>query len=122
MSFNARLAATVAARGLLCVGLDPIYGELPEPLQGDDVEGALVAANDVAGAQASPISNFYVAGNAGDRGGVRLAATDADGDARADVAAGSGEGSPSKVRVYLGANFSGASEPGTFQFVGRASD
>jgi uridine monophosphate synthetase len=45
MSFNARLAATVAARGLLCVGLDPIYDELPEPLQDDDVEGALVAAN-----------------------------------------------------------------------------
>lgn len=45
MSFNARLAATVAARGLLCVGLDPIYSELPEQFQGDDVEGALVAAN-----------------------------------------------------------------------------
>jgi orotidine 5'-phosphate decarboxylase subfamily 2 len=45
MSFNARLAATVAARGLLCVGLDPIYSELPERFQGDDVEGALVAAN-----------------------------------------------------------------------------
>ena len=28
---------------------------------------------------------------------------------------GSGEGSPSKVRVYLGKNFTGVGEPGTFQ-------
>lgn len=45
MSFNARLAATVATRGLLCVGLDPVYGELPEQFQEDDVEQALVTAN-----------------------------------------------------------------------------
>ena len=40
---------------------------------------------------------------------------DADGDAKRDVVAGSGEGSPANVRVYLGKNFSGASEPATFQ-------
>lgn len=45
MSFNQRLAATVAARGLLCVGLDPIYGELPERFRGDDVAQALVSFN-----------------------------------------------------------------------------
>jgi hypothetical protein len=79
------------------------------------LSGALVSANDVAGAQSSPVGNFFVAGNANDRGGVRVAVKDADGDARADVVAGSGEGSPSKVRVYLGKNFSGAGEPTTFQ-------
>ena len=60
-------------------------------------------------------ANFFVAGNANDRGGVRLAAKDADGDTRGDVVAGSGEGSPANVRVYLGKNFAGAGEPGTFQ-------
>jgi hypothetical protein len=59
--------------------------------------------------------NFFVAGNEADRGGVRLAAVDADGDAKADVAAVSGEGSPSRVRVYLGKNITSAAEPTTFQ-------
>ncbi len=45
MSFNERLAATVAARGLLCVGLDPVYSELADQFRDDDVEQALVAAN-----------------------------------------------------------------------------
>ena len=40
---------------------------------------------------------------------------DADGDARADLAVGSGEGSPAKVRVYLGKDFTTAAEPGTFE-------
>ena len=56
-----------------------------------------------------------MAGNTTDRGGVRVAATNADGDNKADVVAGSGEGSPARARVYLGLNFAGAGEPGTFQ-------
>jgi parallel beta-helix repeat protein len=79
------------------------------------LSGALVSANNVAGAQAAPVANFFVAGNTSDRGGVRVAAKDADGDARADLAVGSGEGSPAKVRVYLGKNFTSSAEPGTFQ-------
>ncbi|HEX4609890.1 MAG TPA: FG-GAP repeat protein, partial [Urbifossiella sp.] len=67
------------------------------------------------GAQTSPIANFFVNGNSTDRGGVRVAATDADGDNKADLAVGSGEGSPSQVRVYLGKNFTGATEPTTVQ-------
>ena len=63
---------------------------------------------------ASPLSNFFVAGNASDRGGVRPAVVDADGDNKADVVVGSGEGSVSGVRVYLGKNFGGA-EPSTVQ-------
>src|SRR5207245_9843719 len=66
-------------------------------------------------AQAAPLMNFFVAGNGSDRGGVRLAAKDADGDNRADVVVGSGEGLPSRVRVYLGKNITTAAEPAAFQ-------
>jgi hypothetical protein len=79
------------------------------------LSGALIAANDVNGAQATPIANFFVANNSTDRGGVRLATTDADGDNLADLVAGSGEGSPSRARVYLGLNITGPGEPATFQ-------
>ena len=41
--------------------------------------GSQVAANNVAGAQANPLANFFVAGNRSDRGGVV--------SARADVSA-----------------------------------
>jgi len=79
------------------------------------LDGALVAANNVAGAQSNPVANFFVNGNSVDRGGVRLAVKDADGDAKADVVASSGEGSPARVRVYLGKNFTTNGEPATFQ-------
>ena len=79
------------------------------------LSGALASAGNVAGAQAAPLANFFVAGNASDRGGVRLAVKDADGDGRADLTVGSGEGSAARVRVYLGKNFAGVGEPGTFQ-------
>ncbi|MFO0798605.1 MAG: FG-GAP-like repeat-containing protein [Gemmataceae bacterium] len=79
------------------------------------LSGALVSANNVAGAQANPIANFFVAGNASDRGGVRVASTDADGDNKAEVVVGSGRPQPNPVRVYLGKNFSGVGEPTTFQ-------
>ncbi len=62
-----------------------------------------------------PVANFFVAGNSNDRGGVRVAVKNADGDARADLAVGSGEGSPANVRVYRGLNFITNGEPGTFQ-------
>jgi hypothetical protein len=39
----------------------------------------------------------------------------ADGDNRADLVTGSGEGSPARVRVYLGKNFTGTGEPATVQ-------
>ena len=54
-------------------------------------------------------------GGIDDRGGVRVASKDADGDARADLLTGSGIGSPARVRVYLGANFTGPGEPASVQ-------
>jgi hypothetical protein len=62
-----------------------------------------------------PIANFFVDGNGQDRGGVRLAVKNADGDSKADLVVGSGAGSPAKVRVYHGTDFSGTDEPVTFQ-------
>jgi uncharacterized delta-60 repeat protein len=73
------------------------------------------AGTGVDAAQATPLQNFFVAGNESDRGGVRLAAVDLDGDNKVDVVAGSGEGVPSKVRTYLGKNITTSAEPTTFQ-------
>ena len=77
--------------------------------------GDKVTANDVAGAQAAPIANFFVAGNTTDRGGVRLSVEDLDGDTKGDLAAASGEGSKANIRLYRGANFTTTAEPAVFQ-------
>ena len=57
---------------------------------------------------------------------MRVAAKDADGDGVADLVIGSGEGQPSRVRVYLGLNFAGLGEPSAFQefnpFIGPLAD
>ncbi len=45
------------------------------------------------------LANFF-AGGADPRGGVRIALRDLDGDGKADLVAGSGDGEASKVRVY----------------------
>ncbi|MBX9624508.1 MAG: putative Ig domain-containing protein [Gemmataceae bacterium] len=79
------------------------------------LSGKMISAGDVAGAQANPVSNFFVAGNTSDRGGVRVGAADADADGKADLVAGSGAGSPARVRVYLGKHLTSAAEPGTAQ-------
>jgi len=63
----------------------------------------------------SPLSSFFVAGNSENRGGVRVATTDADGDGRADVIAGTGEGQASFARVYFGSTISSVGEPAGFQ-------
>ena len=78
------------------------------------LSGALLTSNSP-NLFSQPVANFFVAGNANDRGGVRLAAKNADGDAKADLAVGSGEGTPANVRVYLGKNFTGSGEPSAFQ-------
>src|SRR5581483_2794798 len=63
------------------------------------LSGKLLAAGNVTGAYGSPVANFFY-GDPNTRGGVRVAAKDLDGDGRAELAVGSGEGLPSAVRVY----------------------
>jgi hypothetical protein len=77
--------------------------------------GAKLAVGDVAGAQSAPVANYFVAGNTSDRGGVRVAAKDVDGDNKVEVAVGSGEGVASRVRVYYGKTFGAVGEPANFQ-------
>jgi hypothetical protein len=79
------------------------------------LDGGLVAADDITGAYAAPIANFFVAGNDADRGGVRVAAADADDDGRSDVLAGSGAGQPARVRTYPGTAFPAVGEPTEFE-------
>ncbi|HEX4606920.1 MAG TPA: VCBS repeat-containing protein, partial [Urbifossiella sp.] len=79
------------------------------------LSGALVAANNVAGAQAAPVANFFVGNDTTDRGGARVGVVDADGDGRADIAVGSDPGDPARVRVYLAQNITPSGEPTPFQ-------
>jgi uncharacterized delta-60 repeat protein len=62
--------------------------------------GAFQRLDDIPAAQAA---NFFAGGDSL-RGGVRLALRDADGDGTADLVAGSGEGEPGRVRVFLSGN------------------
>jgi uncharacterized delta-60 repeat protein len=72
--------------------------------------GADLAANKLPGFGATPLANFTVGGQPGSAL-VSLAAVDLDGDNKADLAVGSGAGQASRVKVYLGTNLSGTSEP-----------
>lgn len=78
------------------------------------ISGQRLLTVGVVSALNSPLSNFLVSGFEADRGGIRVSTSDVDGDNRAEVAVGTGEGSASRVRVYLGSTFSGA-EPRTYQ-------
>jgi uncharacterized delta-60 repeat protein len=71
----------------------------------------LSGAQVVTGNTAAALASFFVAGNSTDRGGIRVAATDVDGDNKADVAVGTGQNVVSRVRVYFGNTFSGTGEP-----------
>jgi uncharacterized delta-60 repeat protein len=75
------------------------------------LDGQTVAGGDVTAAQADPVSNFFVNGLSNDRGGVRVASVNADGDSKADLVIGSGAGKPANVMVYLGKNIVSAAEP-----------
>jgi uncharacterized delta-60 repeat protein len=67
-----------------------------------------------AGALSAPISSFFMAGDSTSRGGVRVAVKNVDGDNKADIVTGSGEGQFSRIRVYKGAS-EGKGEPTSFQ-------
>jgi uncharacterized delta-60 repeat protein len=78
------------------------------------LDGRMLSEQNIAGAYANPVANFFF-GDPNDRGGVRVAAVDADGDFKADLAVGSGEGLPSHVRVYFGKSINDRGEPAQFQ-------
>jgi hypothetical protein len=56
------------------------------------------------GGRQAEVANFF-AGDVTNRGGVRLAAKDLDGDDRADLVVGSGTGTGSRVTAYRGTDF-----------------
>ncbi|QEL19474.1 M36 family metallopeptidase [Limnoglobus roseus] len=55
-------------------------------------------------------ANFF-AGDPNNRGGVRVAAADVDGDGRADILAGTGPGTASHVTRYLGSKITASGQP-----------
>jgi hypothetical protein len=70
--------------------------------------GAVAAVN-------APVANFF-AGDVNNRDGVRVAAKDLTGNARADLVVGDGQGDGSQVSAYLGQDFVGGEAPVRFQF------
>jgi streptogramin lyase len=75
------------------------------------LDGKTFTTGGVRAAASAPLANFFVAGDDTDRGGVRVAVVNADGDGLADLVVGSGEGLASHVRVYPGKVFTSAAEP-----------
>ncbi|MCZ2340276.1 MAG: VCBS repeat-containing protein, partial [Bacteroidales bacterium] len=62
-----------------------------------------------------PLCNFF-AGNTENRGGVRVAVKDLDGDTQADLIVGDGTGAGSHVSAYRGANLLSGSPRPLFEF------
>jgi hypothetical protein len=74
----------------------------------------LLSAGAVAAIDA-PVANFF-AGDTENRGGIRVAAKNLDGDDRGDVVAGAGTGAGSRVTAYLGAVLSAGSTVAELSF------
>jgi hypothetical protein len=64
----------------------------------------------VNGNQQVQLANFF-GGNEANRGGIRVAVKDLDGDAKADLVVGAGAGAGSRVTAYLGANIAANGTP-----------
>jgi hypothetical protein len=62
-----------------------------------------LSGKDLIAGTKTPLANFF-AGDQNNRGGVRVAVADLDGDNRADLVVGSGTGNGSRVNLYLGKN------------------
>ena len=75
---------------------------------------ALSGRDLAASGRAVQLANFF-AGNPDDRGGVRVAAKDLDGEGPADLVAGSGAASGTRVSVYAGATATAGGSPPTFR-------
>ena len=63
----------------------------------------------------TPQADFFVNGDTDSRTGIRVATKDVDGDAKADVIVGSGEGQAAQIRVYAGKTVTGRTEPAPLQ-------
>ena len=72
--------------------------------------GADLIAGRVPGFGAALLADFAVGGQS-PAALVSVAAVNADGDANADLAVGSGAGEPSLVKIYRGRDVSGTAEP-----------
>jgi ELWxxDGT repeat protein len=75
------------------------------------LDGAGTLAQGAAFALLHPLDNFF-AGNTANRGGIRVAVKDFDGDGLADLLTGDGADAGSHVTAYLGANLK-TGNPGT---------
>ena len=95
--------------GDLISGAGPGGGPRVLTLSGVD----LIAGKANTGSQV--LTNFF-AGDVANRGGIRVAAKDLDGDQFADIVVGSGENAGSRVTGYLGKNFAGGDAPEQFGF------
>lgn len=69
------------------------------------LSGQVLLSQGTSMAVGSPVANFF-AGNPANRGGVRVAVKDLDGDTNADVVTGSGQGGGASVSAYMGKNLS----------------
>jgi hypothetical protein len=71
------------------------------------LSGALLASGPSGSGAAlnEPIANYFD-GDTSARGGIRVAAKNLDGDAKADVLSGSGTGDGSRLRAHLGSKLS----------------
>ncbi len=61
------------------------------------------------------LANFF-GGDPNSRGGIRMGVKDLDGDTRADLVVGAGEGAGSRVTAYLGKNISVGTPPSQLDF------
>jgi len=82
------------------------------------LDGAALAAGNLAAAYAAPVANFF-AFDSTQRGGVRVAVKDIDGDGKADVVVGSGQNTPAQVETFLAKTLpaGGSGTPPVFQTV-----
>ena len=65
--------------------------------------------------QSNTVADFF-AGDPGNRGGIRVAVKDLDGDTRADLLVGSGSGAGSAVTAYTGKSLAGGNPTAAFDF------
>jgi hypothetical protein len=72
--------------------------------------GADLAAGKFPGGGATVLANFSVSGQSG-QALISVTTVNADADSKADLVVASGAGQPSQVKVYLGKNISGTTEP-----------